>query len=102
MGGPSTAQWTRRTVREVRTWGARPIDITTPAVAASAAAMTSAVLTASVTSSAPVAAGSAAMTGITASPARLAARATALLTPEPVLTWSGSVAAITVAVSGAT
>ena len=67
------------------------MDITTPAVTARPAAMRSAILTASVTSSALAAAGSAAMTGMTASPARLAPRATALFTPEPVLTWSGSV-----------
>ena len=41
-------------------------------------------------------------TGTTASALRAAALAMALLTPDATLTWSGSAAAITVAVSGAT
>src|SRR3954469_15233600 len=49
-----------------------------------------------------VAADSPDTTGMTASAARLAARAIALFTPDATLTWSGSAAAMTVAVSGAT
>ena len=69
-------------MRGVRSWGARPTDMSNPAAAASVAAMMSATRYAAVTSAAVVAVASPAMTGTTASRRVPAARATALLTPE--------------------
>src|SRR4249919_3691699 len=72
------------------------------AAIASAAAMTSETRNEWVIAAAPLATDRPDTAGISASMAKLDARAIALFTPDATLTWLGSAAAMTVAVSGAT
>src|SRR5581483_12075529 len=95
-------QRTRRAVRAQRERGASPKPINGPASAATVADITRATRTACATCAGPCAVVSPETTGTTARAVRLAVRAIALFTPDAMLTWSGSAAAITVAVRGAT